>query len=310
MTERWHSLGNRYRAVKFEAVAGNMLRGGIPADSDPQLIGQMASTGIIEFVDFGSLPVAAGTEVQTDLYGTGSESTYHTILTGREMKSAGLETDNFGNIATKFQLTEQGTQILADYTTAHTGEYLGIVWDGVVISAPRVAAAITDGVGIISGFGFRGAGARVRGSGALGGAAGAADGWRGENLTCQRPALRSDQRSRSMEFSGKLKGKVAVVAGATRGAGRGIACMLGEAGATVYCTGRSVRGSPATKDRPETIEETAEMVTAHGGMGIWRAGRPHAAGAGQGAVRPREAGAGRAPGHPGERPDRRRQHGG
>jgi NAD(P)-dependent dehydrogenase (short-subunit alcohol dehydrogenase family) len=65
-----------------------------------------------------------------------------------------------------------------------------------------------------------------------------------------------------------LEGKVAVVAGATRGAGRGIACMLGEAGATVYCTGRSVRGKPATGDRPETIEETAEMVTARGGVGI------------------------------------------
>jgi NAD(P)-dependent dehydrogenase (short-subunit alcohol dehydrogenase family) len=71
-----------------------------------------------------------------------------------------------------------------------------------------------------------------------------------------------------LEFKGKLKGKVALVAGATRGAGRGIACMLGEAGATVYCTGRSVRGKPATKDRPETIEETAEMVIARGGLGI------------------------------------------
>ncbi len=65
-----------------------------------------------------------------------------------------------------------------------------------------------------------------------------------------------------------LQGKVAVVAGATRGAGRGIACMLGEAGATVYCTGRSVRGQPATGDRRETIEETAEIVTARGGAGI------------------------------------------
>lgn len=65
-----------------------------------------------------------------------------------------------------------------------------------------------------------------------------------------------------------LTGKIAVVAGATRGAGRGIACMLGAAGATVYCTGRSVRGQPATGNRPETIEETAEMVTAYGGVGL------------------------------------------
>ena len=65
-----------------------------------------------------------------------------------------------------------------------------------------------------------------------------------------------------------LRDQVAVVAGATRGAGRGIARMLGAAGATVYCTGRSVRGRPATAGRPETIEETADMVTAEGGRGI------------------------------------------
>ncbi|HET6344895.1 MAG TPA: SDR family oxidoreductase [Myxococcota bacterium] len=65
-----------------------------------------------------------------------------------------------------------------------------------------------------------------------------------------------------------LAGKVAVVAGATRGAGRGIALALGEAGATVYCTGRSVAGSPAMRNRPETIHETAEGVTARGGRGI------------------------------------------
>lgn len=66
-----------------------------------------------------------------------------------------------------------------------------------------------------------------------------------------------------------LQGAVCLVAGATRGAGRGIACALGEAGATVVCTGRSVRGSLASgENRPESIEETAEKVTVHGGVGI------------------------------------------
>lgn len=66
-----------------------------------------------------------------------------------------------------------------------------------------------------------------------------------------------------------LEGRIGVVAGATRGAGRGIAVALGERGATVYCTGRSVRGRLASgADRPETIEETAERVTAAGGKGI------------------------------------------
>jgi NAD(P)-dependent dehydrogenase (short-subunit alcohol dehydrogenase family) len=65
-----------------------------------------------------------------------------------------------------------------------------------------------------------------------------------------------------------LKGKVALVAGATRGGGRGIAVALGEAGATVYVTGRSTRERRSEIDRPETIEETAELVTAAGGEGI------------------------------------------
>jgi NAD(P)-dependent dehydrogenase (short-subunit alcohol dehydrogenase family) len=65
-----------------------------------------------------------------------------------------------------------------------------------------------------------------------------------------------------------LRGKIALVAGATRGAGRGIAVALGEAGATVYCTGRSTRKRTATPGRPETIEETAELVAAAGGRGI------------------------------------------
>src|SRR2546421_5283995 len=65
-----------------------------------------------------------------------------------------------------------------------------------------------------------------------------------------------------------LRGRVAVVAGATRGAGRGIAAALGEAGATVICTGRTTRTKRSEYDRDETIEETAELVTELGGTGI------------------------------------------
>lgn len=65
-----------------------------------------------------------------------------------------------------------------------------------------------------------------------------------------------------------LQGKVALVAGATRGAGRGIAVELGAAGATVYVSGRTTRDRRSEYDRPETIEETAELVTAAGGKGV------------------------------------------
>jgi NAD(P)-dependent dehydrogenase (short-subunit alcohol dehydrogenase family) len=65
-----------------------------------------------------------------------------------------------------------------------------------------------------------------------------------------------------------LNGKVALVAGGTRGAGRGIAVELGAAGATVYVTGRTTRSQASEYGRPETIEETADLVTENGGEGI------------------------------------------
>lgn len=67
---------------------------------------------------------------------------------------------------------------------------------------------------------------------------------------------------------GTLNGTVVLVAGATRGAGRGIAVALGAEGATVYCTGRTTRTRQSEYGRPETIEGTAELVDAAGGQGI------------------------------------------
>ncbi|MGY1495542.1 SDR family oxidoreductase [Streptomyces sp. QTS52] len=77
-----------------------------------------------------------------------------------------------------------------------------------------------------------------------------------------------DRQQQEAAPGGRLAGRVALVAGATRGAGRGIAVELGAAGATVYVTGRSTRRQRSEYDRPETIEDTADLVTAAGGHGI------------------------------------------
>ena len=76
--------------------------------------------------------------------------------------------------------------------------------------------------------------------------------------------------AKKRSFQKSLTGRVALVAGATRGAGRGIARALGEAGATIYCTGRSVTGKPSLYGRPETIDETAAIIRAAGGTAIAR----------------------------------------
>src|SRR5580765_1526624 len=66
----------------------------------------------------------------------------------------------------------------------------------------------------------------------------------------------------------RLSGTIALVTGASRGGGKGIALVLGEEGATVYVTGRSVRGEPTTLGRPGTIDDTADEIAARGGVGI------------------------------------------
>ena len=75
-------------------------------------------------------------------------------------------------------------------------------------------------------------------------------------------------QNQAPQHQGTLRGRVAVVTGASRGAGRAIALVLGEAGATVYVTGRSTRSGSTTENLPGTIEETAELVSGRGGHGI------------------------------------------
>ncbi|MDE1822399.1 MAG: SDR family NAD(P)-dependent oxidoreductase [Euryarchaeota archaeon] len=86
--------------------------------------------------------------------------------------------------------------------------------------------------------------------------------------TSSKPISKPPEEGWALARTRPLRGQVAVVAGGTRGAGRAIAVSLGLAGATVYVTGRSVRGHPATPGRPETIDQTAEMIRALGGRAV------------------------------------------
>ena len=87
----------------------------------------------------------------------------------------------------------------------------------------------------------------------------------GEGLLRRAPRQNVAKMTKKRSSQKPLTRRVALVAGATRGAGRGIARALAEAGATVYCTGRSVKGQPSPYGRPETIEETAAIIKAAGG---------------------------------------------
>lgn len=87
-------------------------------------------------------PLAASTPTQTVL---------HTVMTGADLKSVGVQADSVGGYVVSFVLTDKGSQIFKDFTSTHVGQYLGIVLDKKVISSPVIKVAITEGQGIIEG---------------------------------------------------------------------------------------------------------------------------------------------------------------
>ncbi|HKG55482.1 MAG TPA: protein translocase subunit SecD, partial [Anaerolineales bacterium] len=160
-----------------------------PGVSNPEeVVASLQQTGLLEFVDMGTTPVESGTVIKTDFAqsdttdgaaltatpeatsnanptqpapttipgqptpAAGQEApVYHTVMTGADLKEAHVSSNQTGQPAVSFTLSTEGTKIFADYTTTHTNQYLGIVLDKRVISAPVIRNPITDGQGIIEG---------------------------------------------------------------------------------------------------------------------------------------------------------------
>lgn len=143
----------------------------IPGVEDPQqAISTIKETGLLEFVHMGSNPLAEGTIIQTDfgqsdvptplptstvepgaVAPTPSDQTLHTVMTGENLKTVNVQRNQAGQYVIEFTLSPEGTKLFGDYTSQNIGQFLGIVLDKQVISAPRVNDAITEGQGVITG---------------------------------------------------------------------------------------------------------------------------------------------------------------
>jgi preprotein translocase subunit SecD len=167
--------------VVMQTAGDRRIVAEFPGVSNPEeVVAALQQTALLEFVDFGSKPVPVGTKIVTDYQTSESSSAnptpavtatvdpnqpaptpdanqpaagsvYKTVMTGADLKEANVQTDSFGKPAVGFKLSDNGAKIFSDYTSTHTGQYLGIVLDKTVISAPVVNTPITDGSGIIQG---------------------------------------------------------------------------------------------------------------------------------------------------------------
>ena len=128
----------------------------LPGIEDPTIaISTIQETGLLEFVSMGLSPQPAGAIIVTDIATSEAplegQQVWETIMTGDTIENVQVSRDPSGQYVIQFRLNSEGAQIFADYTTQHVGEYLGIVLDKTVISAPVVNEPIKEGEGVISG---------------------------------------------------------------------------------------------------------------------------------------------------------------
>lgn len=166
--------------VVFQVAGDKYILGEFPGlTNTADVIASVKQTGLLEFIDAGTTYLEPGTIVTTDYVApsaqnatpeaatatavptpTATETTaqstaetkvYHTVMTGVDIKTVNVSTSQTGGFAVDFVLTDKGTVIFKDHTTANTGKYLAIVLDKAVISCPTISTAITDGSGQITG---------------------------------------------------------------------------------------------------------------------------------------------------------------
>ncbi|NPV76957.1 MAG: protein translocase subunit SecD [Anaerolineae bacterium] len=166
--------------VVFQVAGSRRILGEFPGlTNTEEVIAVLKETGQLEFVDMGSTPVQEGSLIKTSLGQTGqveqptpeaattqTEATsndtqptpaptedkiWTTVMTGTDLKTVSVTTNNLGKPVVAFELTAQGQKIFADFTTKNVGKYLGIVLDKKVISVPVINSAITEGSGVIEG---------------------------------------------------------------------------------------------------------------------------------------------------------------
>ncbi|MCE9647608.1 MAG: protein translocase subunit SecD [Chloroflexi bacterium] len=164
LTNAKNILQNRANAlgvseISMQTAGDRRIIAEFPGVTNPEeVVASLKQTALLEFVDMGNAPVAEGTKINTDFgvenpaatTDTG-ETIYHTVMTGAGLQTASVGRDQAGKYLISFELKGDATKIFADYTTSHVGQYLAIVLDKEVVSAPRINQAITDGSGQISG---------------------------------------------------------------------------------------------------------------------------------------------------------------
>jgi preprotein translocase subunit SecD len=162
--------------VVMQVAGDRRIVAEFPGISNPEeVVAALKQTALLEFVDMGTLPVQEGTTIETD-FGLASEEpgpqdatatpstevapsipdeasaqVYHTVLTGASLEDAQVSLDSIGNYQIAFVLTPDAADLFAQYTRTHANQYLGIVLDKRVISAPIIRTEIPDGQGVIQG---------------------------------------------------------------------------------------------------------------------------------------------------------------